>query len=124
MLFHESSRSVARRALLPLALAFLWMSAVLSAEDAPKTAVVGIQTAGPDLEVFLAGPPPPGVSASAVLVDAGGNTAARGPVEVVEGDARAVLAGALVWIARSEGLAPDRQGEAQQRSRFRIRPWK
>jgi len=90
-------RSAVRRPLPALALALALISAALSAEETPAATVVGLRTAGPDLEVFLAGPP--GMPASAVLIDSHGSAVASGPVEMKDGEARAVLTGALARIA-------------------------
>ena len=84
---------------LALVLALQLTAAALSAEDIPPATVVDVRTSGPDLEVFLSAPPPAGTQASAVLVNAGGSAVASGTIQVVEGEVRAVLTGALAAIA-------------------------
>lgn len=82
-----------------VALVLFLVSSALCAIETPPPAVAGLRMTGPDLEVLLIGPLPPDVPASAVLFDAAGNAVAGGPVEVEDGEARAVLSGALAQLA-------------------------
>jgi hypothetical protein len=82
-----------------LALVLFLVSAALSAGVTPPVTVAGLRMTGPDLEVLVSGPLSPDVPVSAVLLDAAGNAVASGAVEMEDGEARAVLTGALAQLA-------------------------